>query len=114
MNYCGDHHDKISLDDGHDVVIYESLDYYGGQWVYVDDDHMGTHSSCYKNMVAATPKKTMEYSHFPMGDKYPNVRAILFFGFVSSFFSQKFGFLFFFGGFVFCVNVSSFARGVKF
>jgi cation diffusion facilitator CzcD-associated flavoprotein CzcO len=65
---------QFCLDDGHEVVIYETLDFYGGQWVYVEDDSPETHSSCYKNMLAATPKKTMEYSHYPMSDKYPNVR----------------------------------------
>ncbi|KAK5649045.1 hypothetical protein RI129_003937 [Pyrocoelia pectoralis] len=61
---------KYSLDEGHDIDVYEQSGYIGGTWMYTDKvglDEYGfpVHSSMYKGLMTNVPKEIMTFLDFP-------------------------------------------------
>ncbi|XP_031348342.1 flavin-containing monooxygenase FMO GS-OX-like 3 [Photinus pyralis] len=61
---------KYSLDEGHEIDVYEQSGYIGGTWMYtdrigVDEYGFPVHSSMYKGLMTNVPKEIMTFLDFP-------------------------------------------------
>lgn len=61
---------KYSLDEGHEIVVYEQSGDIGGTWMYtdkvgIDEDGFPVHSSMYQGLMTNVPKEIMTFLDFP-------------------------------------------------